>query len=158
MLEADDGEPASEDRFDQGMMYRDLGMYDEAIREFRAAARSDRRSLDSLEMIGHCLVAQGEAKAGIECFRLALSRGASGAAATNLKYEIGAAYEQIHDLDRAARWYRACLDADPNHRDVSIRLGAVESTSSNGVPGRDPATGGGRRGPQSSRKNKISYL
>jgi len=136
-------------------MYRDLGMFDDAIREFRAAARSEGRQLDSLEMIGHCLVAKSETKAGIECFRLALSRGAVGPGATNLKYEIGAAYERIHDLVRAARWYRACRDDDPGHRDVSTRLAAVDSArKSNGASGNDLA----ERPPQSSRKNKISYL
>lgn len=158
LLDADENAPPSEDRYDQGMMYRELGMYAEAIREFRAAARSERRALDSLEMIGHCLVAQGEAKAGIECFRLALTRGASGPAATNLKYEIGAAYEQIHDLDRAARWYRACAQDDPQHREVGVRLGAIERSSTNGAVNDGSSDASSSRAPQSTRKNKISYL
>lgn len=140
--------PASEDSFDQGMMYRELGRMDDAIREFRAAARSERRAIDSLEMIGHCLVDKDEPKAAIECFKLALKKGAQGPAATNLKYEIGSAYERLNDLPRAKDWYQACHRDDPAHRDVEVRLSSVQERGG----------GPGGAGPRSSRNNKISYL
>ncbi|MEM9115272.1 MAG: tetratricopeptide repeat protein [Myxococcota bacterium] len=151
MVDADGGPSPSEDAFDQGMMYRELGRLDEAIEAFRSSARVQTRAIASLEMIGHCLVDQGETKAGIECFKLALHRGAEGPASTNLKYEVGVCYERLHDLHRAADWYAACAEDDPEHRDVSTRLGQVR--------GNEQANGeAAPRGPTSSRRNKISYL
>jgi tetratricopeptide (TPR) repeat protein len=147
MIEEGTEAPPSEHSFDQGMMYKELGRLDDAIREFRAAARSERRAIDSLEMIGHCLVDKDEPKAAIECFKLALKKGARGPAATNLKYEIGAAYERLNDLPRAKDWYQACHRDDPEHRDVEVRLESVQARGA-GPPG----------GPRSSNKNKISYL
>jgi pilus assembly protein FimV len=152
MVDAEGGPAPSEDAFDQGMMYRELGRLDEAIEAFRSSARVQSRAISSLEMIGHCLVDQGETKAGVECFKLALHRGAEGPASTNLKYEIGVCYERLHDLHRAADWYAACARDDPAHRDVSARLGSVRGTGS-GSNGEAPP-----RGPTSSRRNKISYL
>ncbi len=147
MIEEGTEAPPSEHSFDQGMMYKELGRLDDAVREFRAAARSERRAIDSLEMIGHCLVDKDEPKAAIECFKLALKKGARGPAATNLKYEIGAAYERLNDLPRAKDWYQACHRDDPEHRDVEVRLESVQARGA-GPPG----------GPRSSNKNKISYL
>jgi len=152
MVDADGGPAPSEDAFDQGMMYRELGRLDEAIEAFRSSARVPSRAISSLEMIGHCLVDQGETKAGIECFKLALHRGAEGPASTNLKYEIGVCYERLRDLHRAADWYAACAQDDPAHRDVSTRLGSVRGNG-NSSNGEAPP-----RGPTSSRRNKISYL
>ncbi|NJK89454.1 MAG: tetratricopeptide repeat protein [Myxococcales bacterium] len=152
-LLAEDAEsPASEHRYDQGLMYRELGMLDDAIREFRAAARTPGRELASLEMVGHCLIDLGEVKKGIECFRIALGRGARGLAAANLKYEIGAAYERLDDAERALEWFAACGQEEPDHRDVQARIRSVRGRVRN-----DAARNTGNL-PSSSRKNKISYL
>jgi tetratricopeptide (TPR) repeat protein len=132
-----------EDSFDQGLMFRDLGRLEDAIEAFKQALKVPERALASLEMIGHCLIDRTETKAGIECFKLALKRGAEGPAAINLKYEIGAAYESLDDLDRALQWYSACAEDDPGHRDVTQRVQGLSA----------PNDGG----PRSSR-NKISYL
>lgn len=109
-------------RFDEGMMYKEIGRLDAAIDAFKAASMSSGRSIDSLEMIGHCYLEQRDYPNAIEFFARALEQGASGAAAINLKYEIGVAYELSGDMDGAVQWFKAChLDA-PEHRDVEQKL------------------------------------
>jgi tetratricopeptide (TPR) repeat protein len=151
-LPPDDG-TTPEDRYDQGMLFKEIGRLDDAIREFRGAARHPARLLQSLEMIGHCLMEKGAPRDAIAYFARALDRGADGISATNLKYEIGNAYEVDGDQDGALEWFTACHRDDPDHRDVSERLERFggRNKKGNGVPSESPRA-------SSSKKSKITYL
>ena len=157
-------------RFDEGMMYKEIGRLDAAIEAFESATRYAPRAIDSLEMIGHCYLEQKDYPNAIEYFARALEQGAEGPAAVNLKYEIGVACELSGDLDHAIQWFKRChLDA-PDHRDVEQRLYALVEEATDGeddtqigrTNGRadkapdepDPDPGPGK-GPK---KSKISYL
>ena len=48
-----------------GMAYRELGLVDEAIEEFRRSAADARYTLLACDMIGLCLLAKGDAEAAI---------------------------------------------------------------------------------------------
>src|SRR5687768_3826041 len=104
------------------MLFKEIGRLEDAIREFRGAARHESRYLQSLEMIGHCLLEKGSPKDAIAYFARALEGGADGISATNLKYEIGNACEMAGDPEGAAEWFTACHRDDPDHRDVKERL------------------------------------
>ncbi len=158
-LPEDDGTSAG-DRYDQGMLFKEIGRVDDAIREFRGAARQPERELQSLEMIGHCLLEKGTPKDAVAYFARALDRGADGISAINLKYEIGNGYEAAGELESALQWFTACLDEDPDHRDVRDRVERLSSPhppggngaqKQNGVPAESPKV-------SSSKKSKISYI
>jgi tetratricopeptide (TPR) repeat protein len=157
-LPPDDG-TTPEDRYDQGMLFKEIGRIDDAVREFRAAARHQSRFLQSLEMIGHCLMEKGSAKDAIAYFSRALDRGADGISATNLKYEIGNAYEVAGDTESAREWFAACHEDDPDHRDVRERLEGLGGPHPQGN-GAKKGNGVASEGPRasSSKKSKITYL
>ncbi len=114
--------PSARDRFDLGIALRQLERFDEAIREFKAAALASSRSVDALEQIGQCYMDKKEWTNAIHYFKKALEQGASGRAAANLKFEIGLAYEHCQKANKAKKWFQAAYRTDPNHRDVSKRL------------------------------------
>ncbi|MBK6685200.1 MAG: tetratricopeptide repeat protein [Deltaproteobacteria bacterium] len=155
-------EQAAADHHDQGMLFMDLGRIDDAIKEFQQAARSPSRTVGALEMIGHCLVQQGQFDTAIEYFALALESGADGYAATNIKYEIGNALEASGDTGGATRWFRACYAADPTHRDVTERLTNLGANPEGAPNGSHPPPAEPPRrlepSPSTSKKAKISYL
>lgn len=155
-LPEDDGTSPT-DRYDQGMMFKEIGRLDDAIREFRGAAESETRRLESLEMIGHCLVENSQPEHASAYFERALQEGAEGISRINLKYEIGNAAEAAGNKDVAVAWFTACYQDDPDHRDVSDRLERLGGPKSNGPSGGN----GALPKPQvlkSSKKSKISYL
>ncbi len=142
-----------DDHYDEGLAYKELNRIDDAIAHFQLAVRSQTRGIAAQEMIGHCLMAKNDFEGAINSFWTALEQGPDAAAATNLKFEIGNAYEVAGDLQQAATWYGACFADDPSHRDVDARLRAlgVEPEPAYSAPiESQPAT--------SSKKNKISYL
>jgi tetratricopeptide (TPR) repeat protein len=136
-------EATAQDHYDQGMLFRELGRLDDAIRQFETAARAPSRAVDCLELVGHCLLEKNEPMKAIESFQQAIARGAQGAAATNLKFEIGTAYLSIGNRDQARTWLSACHQENPKHRTVAKDLDALGA-----APGKARA----------GTKEKISYL
>lgn len=158
------GDEATEDvedpegQYDMGMVMMETMHFDEAIAAFKNAAKAPSRTLSALEMIGNCHRQMGQPLDAIDFYVDALERGARGPAAVNLTYEIGAAYEEAGELQRALDWMERCGSQDPNHRDIGDRIASLATQlgapKSNGADGQ----GDGPRGPTSSKKNKISYL
>lgn len=167
-LGASAGDDNPEDHYDEGMAYKELGRFDDAISHFRVAVKSAAREIAALEMIGQCLLSKNDFEGAINSFWMALERGPEPAAATNLKYEIANAYEVAGDLQQAVTWYHACWSEDPEHRDVADRLRTLGidpepngSANNDSAPPSNGAAGASTSSDlpgSSSKKSKISYL
>ena len=72
---------------------KEIGRTKDAIREFSQGAESADVALDCLEMLGHCMLEQGDPMAAVSHFVEALKGGAIGTAAVDLKFEIAQAFE-----------------------------------------------------------------
>lgn len=146
-----------ENQYDMGMVMMEMTRLDDAIAAFEKASHAPSRMLSALEMMGHCYREKQQPLESIEFYAQALERGAEGPAATNLMFEIGAAYEQAAEYTLALQWMEKCAADDPHHRDVASRIAALASQvglpngASQGKPSEHPQ-------PRSSKKNKISYL
>ena len=165
IVHADGAEPTAEDRYDQGMAFRELGRFDDAIREFESALASEARRVTAYEMIGHCYLDKGQPDQAIAYFSQAMDAGADGFALINLKYEVGAAYAACGDMDAAVQWFYACARDDPHHRGVLDRLRDLGVNLSEDVDGPSNGALAPPDGPDpepkpetSRKKNKISYL
>ena len=111
------------DQYDQGMAFKEIGRLEDAVVAFETAAlAAPERASEALEMLGHCRMEQHRVDEAIIAFSNALDRAEEGPAATNLRYELGRAYEAIGDLQSAHQWYESCSKLDPNHRDVQSRI------------------------------------
>ncbi|MET0285620.1 MAG: tetratricopeptide repeat protein [Polyangiales bacterium] len=113
----------SETHFDLGIAYKEMGLIDDAVNEFELAARSKKRASTALTMIGSCHLERGKADLAIEYFQKALkSEGAGLAEELALNYEIGNAYDQTGDIDRALSSFELVAARDRNYRGVSARI------------------------------------
>lgn len=166
IVHVDGAEPTAEDRYDQGMAFRELGRYDDAIREFESALESEARRVTAYEMIGHCYLDKNQPEEAIGYFSQAMEAGADGFALINLKYEVGAAYAACGDMDAAVQWFYACARDDPHHRGVVDRLKemgvnlSADDVPMNGssLPDEAEAAEPEPEPQPSHKKNKISYL
>ncbi len=155
---SDDTDP--DDRYDQGLAFKELGRTQAAIEEFMSAARSPSRAVDSLEMIAHCFLENRDPNSAILVFTRALDRAQGTPAEINLKYEIGAAHEAAEQQEGAIRWFRACYQQDANHRGVADRLRELGAPPLDEL---DHTETGGTYNPDAEEdpqepEDKISYL
>ncbi|HZY31287.1 MAG TPA: tetratricopeptide repeat protein, partial [Candidatus Methylomirabilis sp.] len=130
-----------------GMAYRELGLLDEAIAEFRRSAADERLRLPACNMVGLCLLAKGDAEAAIHELNRGVSEGGRPAEEFyGIKYSLATAYQANGDLAMAASVFRDLEVESPSFRDVKeqarkLREGLDLGTDRSAVPeGRVDAT------------------
>lgn len=112
-----------EAHYQLGMAYRELGLVDEAIEEFRRSAADERLTLLACDMVGLCLLAKGDAEAAIHELNKGLSlAGRSVEEYRGIKYSLATAHQSIGDLEMAASILRDLEAESPSFRDVKDRL------------------------------------
>lgn len=116
-------EEDSATHFDLGIAYREMGLYDDAIREFELAGRAPLRTCNALTMIGLCHVDAGRYESAIEAFEQALEAPHKlEGEIVGLHYEIGLAQSLRGEKSRAVEAFEKAAAIDPSFRDVSVRL------------------------------------
>lgn len=158
----------AERMLDTGYAYHQAAMYTEAVAAFENAASNAARAAEAIEMIGHCLNAQGDTVGAVTHFYRALELGAAQDRAPRLKYEIGIACEAAGEYDNALAWYAAAYADDPEQQHLRERirnLGANPDLLATGEPanaasGANGAHSAARPASESrpQKKSKISYL
>ena len=112
-----------EAHYQLGMAYRELGLVDEAIEEFRRSAADERFTLLACDMVGLCLLAKGDAEAAIHQLNKGLSMaGRPVEEYRGVKYSLATAHESIGDLEMAVSILRDLEVESPSFRDVKDRL------------------------------------
>ncbi|HEY8409907.1 MAG TPA: tetratricopeptide repeat protein, partial [Pyrinomonadaceae bacterium] len=105
---AEEGDTVTEDfetHYNMGTAYKEMDLIDEAIQEFQTSAGLVRpgdgtsRFLQCCNMLGHCFVQKGMPEAAVIWFKKGLTApGHSEDEYQALRYELGAAYEQLGDF------------------------------------------------------------
>ena len=113
----DDG-PA---RYDLGVAYFEMGLYNEALAEFEAAAAHPSTRVRSLEMMAVCLGRQGRYTEVVQLLQPVL-RDANGSGALGLRYNLGLAYQALGRNDEARAQFQSVAKVDRGFRDVLARL------------------------------------
>jgi tetratricopeptide (TPR) repeat protein len=112
-----------ETRYDLGIAYREMELYDDAIGEFRRCLQSPSRRLTSLHMMGLCALDLGRAADAVSHFEQVLSTpDLPQEQVGGLRFDLGRALEAEGDLARARCAYEAVLEADRNYPGLSERL------------------------------------
>jgi len=113
-------------QYDQGLVYLEMGLYDQAALAFAAAARDPRHSLRAREMWGLALQRDGRLEDAAEVLEEGLAgAGEDGRAALGLRYLAGRIHEELGRVDRAQEHYRQVHAADAGFADVAQRLRAL---------------------------------
>lgn len=138
MLENPVDDEDADTHFDLGLAYKEMGLYDEAIKAFKKVADSPGREVQCRMMIGLCLREQGSLTDAISQFKVGLhAPEILEAEQLSLYYEIGYTYEMLRDAKEALYFYQIVIKRDPQYRDVPQRMhalsGAVVDTTKPGV-------------------------
>jgi tetratricopeptide (TPR) repeat protein len=118
-ISIDDGQS----HYDLGVAYKEMGLIDDAIREFDTAARDPKRECICRSMIGMIQVERGSINEAIDAFLRGLAaKVRTPEQETVLAFELGSAYEIKHDTKQALAYYQKVARRDANYRDVQERI------------------------------------
>jgi tetratricopeptide (TPR) repeat protein len=124
MARALDGDGAA--RYDLGVAYYDMGLYNEALAEFEAASRCPGLEVQSFEMLASCLLQTGRHHEVVELLLPVLAAdGHSPRGRLGLQYSLGLAYEALGDPRQARRCFEEVALVDIDFKDVQSRLQRV---------------------------------
>lgn len=117
--------------YDLGIGYKEMGLVDEAIEEFRQAASSDELHRQSCTMVALCYQELANSTAAVEWYRKALvaSGETNDSSVTQLRYDLACVLLESGDTEAALGEFRHVLDADPSFRDVRGRVDELEAAS-----------------------------
>lgn len=112
----------SQSHFDLGLAFKEMGLYDEAINEFRKASADTARRLSCLIMQGACLRERGEYDTAANMLNALLKPGLSQEDSIAVKHELLLTYESAGEIKQAAQLQNELESTSTSLRDVSSAL------------------------------------
>lgn len=126
-----DGESSdAQSHFDLGQAFKEMGLYDEAINEFRQAAQDASRRVECLIMQCACLRERGELEKSITMLLVLLKSGLSEQESCAVKYELSTGYEAAGKKEDAKLLLNEINATDPGFRDIRLRLSTADISDS----------------------------
>ncbi|MBO6937643.1 MAG: tetratricopeptide repeat protein [Deltaproteobacteria bacterium] len=109
--------------FDLGIAYKEMGLVDDAVKEFQLAMANPQRECLCHTMIGLCRVEQGNYSDAINQFKKGLyAEHKTEREELGLYFELGSAYEMLQDPQEALYYYQKVQKRDPDFRGVEERI------------------------------------
>jgi len=125
-VEAQVGAEDTETHFDLGIAYKEMGLLDDAIAEFKLCLSNGNRLCIAQTMIGLCHIEKGEIAEAISHFKKGLyAEQKTEREELGLYFELGHAYELLHDPKEALYYYQKVQKRDPTFRDIGSRIDAL---------------------------------
>ena len=122
-------EDAFENHYHHAVAYQEMGLVEEAIREFQDAVNAvspndgTRRFLNCCSLLGHCFMEKGMIHPAIVWFKRAFETTELTTDELNgLHYELGRAYQADGDFEKAIDEFEEVYAVDVDFRDVAERL------------------------------------
>jgi tetratricopeptide (TPR) repeat protein len=113
----------AQSHYDLGVAYREMGLLDDAVREFEVSGRDPKRACVCYSMIGTIRIERGDLNGGIDALMRALqSPDRTKDQEATLTYEIGAAYEAKKMNKQAVDFFQRSARAIPSFRDTAERI------------------------------------
>jgi tetratricopeptide (TPR) repeat protein len=146
-------------QYELGMAYKNMGMLQEAIEEFRLAMHGKECFLDAASMLSACLKEQGLAEPAMESLELVLADPRCDKdRATAIRYELGLLYEADGLIDKAMEVFSTI----PGFLDVPVRLERLRDPKPEraemDVGGGEATMAAANAAPSERKKRRISYL
>ena len=115
---------------DLGIAYKQMGLHDAAIEEFKQLAADKARAVFAYTMIGECVEAKGELGEAVKRYKEALNLPqATAQESVELYYLLGAVFEQLGDIREALYFFENVGKRDPGFRDVKRRIVTLKTPS-----------------------------
>jgi tetratricopeptide (TPR) repeat protein len=113
--------------FDLGQAYKDMGLWDDAIGEFKIAGEDAAFKASAEMMIGMCHVGAGRFEEAVSTFDNSLkTTKLKETEKLGLMYEKGKVFELMSSVDDALSIYNEILNIDPGFADVVDRIDSLE--------------------------------
>jgi tetratricopeptide (TPR) repeat protein len=120
----------AQSHFDLGQAFKEMGLFHEAINEFRQAALDPARRIECLIMQCACLRERGEVEKAISILLTLLKPGLRNEESCAVKYELATGYEAVGNYEDATRILNEIHAENPDFRDISSRLNAANNSES----------------------------
>lgn len=144
-LEAED----SETHYNLGIAYKEMGLIDDAIKEFQTSRSDPKCSVRSTTMLGICYMEKGLYPLAIESFKGALNNiETRDEAYWGASFDLASAYEKNGNLKEAFDIYSEIYGWNSKFRQVAEKLNALKSELSKG----EAMT------KQKDKKDRVSYI
>jgi tetratricopeptide (TPR) repeat protein len=115
---------------DLGIAYKEMGLHDAAIAEFKLLTADPARKVFALTMIGECLEAQGALPDAVVRYKEALNSGpVAEAESAQLYYLLGSAFERLGDTSEALYFFEKVAKRGGQFRDVARRIEALKPSA-----------------------------
>ena len=122
-LEQQVDEGDTETHYNLGIAYMEMGLMDEAINEFQAAAIDPRREVDCLTLQGVCYRDKGDMETAEQVFQTVIGMdGIAPEGVLSLKFELALLYEATGRKDEALQTYLDIQTVKPGFRDTRQKL------------------------------------
>ena len=124
-------EVGSEDyrtHYDLGIAYKEMGLLDDALKEFEIATASPELFREACSMLALCQRERGELGEAVRWYEKAIEApGGTPEELQGLRYDLAEALLQQGNEQGALDLYRNILDTDPGYRDVQSRVTEIQS-------------------------------
>ncbi|HXU01142.1 MAG TPA: tetratricopeptide repeat protein [Polyangia bacterium] len=112
---------------DLGIAYKEMGLYDAAIAEFKLLQADKTRAVFALTMIGECVEAKGELGEAVGKYKEALNQSnITLSESLELYYLLGSVFERLGDVREALYFFENLRKRDATFRDVVRRINALK--------------------------------
>lgn len=143
-LEEDD----SETHYNLGIAYKEMGLVDDAIKEFQISRNDPKSLVQSSTMLGVCYMEKSLYSLAVETLQNALSSiKEEEESYWPVKYDLGVAYEKNGQLNEALGLYTEVYGWNAGFRNVSARINDIKSR-----------LGEQEKEKPKEKKNRVSYL
>ncbi|CAM2007435.1 tetratricopeptide repeat protein [Acanthopleuribacter pedis] len=114
-----------ETHYDLGIAYKEMGLLEEAINEFRRAQAEPTRFLECSTLIGSCMIELGRTEDAIVHYEEALAKCTAQNEIIALKYEWALALQGLGELEKALALFMEIRAVEANYRDLESRIEAL---------------------------------
>jgi pilus assembly protein FimV len=116
----------TETHYNLGIAYMEMGLHDDAIKEFLIAATDPQRTLDCLTLQGVCSREKGDFETAEHCFSAGLSlEGLEADRLLSFRYELALLYQVSGRREAALQAFREVFATNPGFRDTMQRISAL---------------------------------
>jgi len=126
-VEEEVGEGDFETHYNLGIAYKEMGLLEDAIREFQLATRVEADSFQAASMLAMCYLEQGAHEQAVFGYRKLLEGlSPDDERYASVKYDLAVALEKSGDAEGALEIFRELHARDAAFRDVAQRVAGVD--------------------------------
>lgn len=126
-LEKEVGTGDSETHYNLGIAYKEMGLIDDAIREFQVSKNDPKRFTQSINMLGICYMSKGLFSLAIEAFDATLGKiETRDESYWGVKYDLAEAHEKNGNTNEALALYTDIYGWNAKFRNVSEKINLLK--------------------------------